>query len=461
MENQEFDRILRKKLENIRPEYDPTSWASLAARMDAGSPAHSEEELDQVVFEKLHAFAPAKGPEGWQRLAFRLEAARVRPQLIQVKVLEAALLLLSLFVLLDLLPTPSSRAVAESAVQPNGAEALRQTPRSGRVQEVPAASLPPVEASSPPARREVHPLAPGKAVALLPAFPVRPLPLPFARLAIQRPAPRQMEKAVPPLPALDQSSGPADEGLDWDPDFPRLRSHPLVVSMYGTFNYNRIFTPAGTEAPDGTPAVKRFDPGYGGGITLGTQWGRWEFGGGLEFNAYTYQPRQVVYLEGSLKEGLYGLGIKDVQINTLGIPLYVRYDVLRRKSWRLYAQGGFNLNVAFEANYYLADASQFFDDPKVAGRPPAEGIGTPRGTEQILNKELKEGWFEGGTFQDNAFMTGHVGIGAEYFPSPDWSLFIQPAYRPYLFAFDGGIGPDRDRISSLSVFAGLRIPLKP
>jgi hypothetical protein len=460
MENQEFDRILREKLSGLKPEYDPSSWASLAARMDAGSPPLREEDLDQAVFEKLHDFRPAQPPKGWTALAKRLAAEQLRPQLIQAKILEAALLFVLLVFLADvLLPgTPYRPGLADTASREPSAPVRPE----GHTSPLPPAVRPSAPNSAPKAAapvfagREDRPQAkelPGLPGLFLSELTLPPRPLPLR-------APRLYAEASPLLPSLNMHR----PGQALPPDIQPLptarRPHPLIVSIYGNFNYNRIFTPAGTEGTTGAPSVKRYEPSYGGGITLGLGLGRWEIGGGMAFNAYSYRPRQVVYLEGSLREGLYGLGIKDIELNTLSVPLYARYDLLRHKQWRLFAQGGLQLEVAFEASYFLADASAFLHDPALAGRPPRENPGNPRSTQEIVNKELTEGWFEGGTFQDNAFVTGHLGLGVEYYPSPDWSLFVQPSYRPYLFAFDGGIGPDRDRISSFSILTGLRIPLK-
>lgn len=464
MENQEFDRILREKLEDLKPQYDPGSWASLAARMDAGSPPQREEDLDQAVFEKLHDYQPGQPPKGWGAVASRLAAEQLRPQLIQAKILEAALLFVLLVFLADaLLPgTPYQPGLADEAgpeaSPPVKSERLTPPPSTARP-SAPSGALATAEAPV-TAGRDRHPQTgrlpnlPGISPAVHPPSS-RPLPLPP-----RAGRPKLDATAILPLPTL-RAHGPGQMPVPgMQPLSGAPKPHPLTVSIYGNFNYNRIFTPSGTEGTTGAPSVKRYEPSYGGGIAFGLGLGRWEVGSGLAFNAYSYRPRQVVYLEGSLKEGLYGLGIKDIELNTLSAPLYARYDLLRHKQWRLFAQGGLQLEVAFEANYFLADASTFLNDPSLSRRPPRENAGAPRSTQEIVNKELTEGWFEGGSFQDNAFMTGHLGLGVEYYPSPDWSLFVQPSYRPYLFAFDGGIGPDRDRISSFSIMTGLRIPLK-
>ena len=123
----------------------------------------------------------------------------------------------------------------------------------------------------------------------------------------------------------------------------------------------------------------------------------------------THRPG-VVVVEGNLKDGYYGGGFKSTEINLLSLPLNFKFNFIQRKKWRVYAMAGAALQVATQANYYTAGLDGF-RTPTFAPEPPGPAGNT--GSSFLEQKEIPGGIFEGGSFQDNSYLTGSFGLGAE------------------------------------------------
>ncbi len=179
----------------------------------------------------------------------------------------------------------------------------------------------------------------------------------------------------------------------------------------------------------------------------------------VEIYAARYYPVGIVYVRGSLLSGLRGDELRTTELNMLNIPLHVRYDYFQHNKWRAYVLAGGSLQVAFQSNYYTAEAPQFNFLP--AFPPPVtDGPGEESEIDRI--RRDGQGWLEGGDFEDNAYLTLNFGFGAERYFSERWSLFVQPVYQHSVHYFKNvdGLGPNNDRINSLSVLIGTRVRLK-
>lgn len=231
----------------------------------------------------------------------------------------------------------------------------------------------------------------------------------------------------------------------------------LLVGMFGSADYNHILVPASSEKRL-TESLERAAIGYGGGLSLSADFGRLEVETGAIYAA-RYYPVGIVYVRGSLLSGLRGDELRTTELNMLSVPLHIRYDYWQRNKWRAYVLGGGSVQVAFQTNYYTAEAPQFDFLPAMPP-PVTDGPGGESEIDRI--RRNGQGWFEGGNFKDNAYLTLNFGFGAERYFSERWSLFVQPVYQHSVHYFKNvdGLGPNNDRINSLSVLIGTRVRLK-
>lgn len=251
---------------------------------------------------------------------------------------------------------------------------------------------------------------------------------------------------IPDAPLLSaRQAGPVEgETHPGNTVGPALLAHAVpryfFFGMFGSLDYNRIVTPSDYFLGTRLNEFDRYELGYSGGFSLGFATGRWEFQTGAIYSAKHYRPVQLLYQYGNSRDGYVTEQLKDVQLNILHLPVNFRYNFLQDDRWRVYAVAGASLQVAIQANYYI------------------EREGNSR--RSVLNRYIDNGWFEGGTFTENSYLTGNLGLGVERTLTTRWSFFAQPTYQHAISFFNQGLGPTRDRISTLSVFTGIRVRIE-
>ena len=232
----------------------------------------------------------------------------------------------------------------------------------------------------------------------------------------------------------------------------------LRFGMLGSTNYDHIVTPPVEVEPDSIVSLDRYALGYGGGFTLGFEWGRWELETGAIYSAKKYDALPVVYLDGGFDQGYYGVGYKTIEFNIFTFPLNIRYNYLLHNRWRLYALAGGSMQVVGQANYYKAD-QQGFNFPDPSGPPSLVPPGTPPSA--IEKHPTAEGLLEGGSLTENSYITFNAGMGIERYMSTRWSIFAQPTYYHSLVYFNknNGFGPYKDKFNTMSIYFGVKIRL--
>ena len=181
--------------------------------------------------------------------------------------------------------------------------------------------------------------------------------------------------------------------------------------------------------------------GYGSGFSLGFKYGRWEIETGLSYAAKRYDPNIINAPNVEVKR----IHFQTIHLQTLHIPANLRfnYAVLGKGRWHLYAQTGAALNVILRAEYDLAEVA-------AGSRSSANEITTSR----LGEIDYNNGLFAGDGFKTNRYLSISMGAGIERYISPRWSLFVQPDFH---FHFSGNrIGPTQDRINTLSLSFGAR-----
>jgi hypothetical protein len=496
-----LDDQIRDKLNQLHVEYNPQRWEQFEELLDkreAGTPVTTDRSLDEIVFEKMHTFLAGSRAAHWGKLAARLnEQVDVYQKLLAYKLMEASLVLLLLLMVGQNFPVRSAKNTPKSkqpvALQePNATidnnfvhKNTANDPLASKNQPVTSPTLQPTiditqvrpvanasnsastkTKTTPPVAKKYFPKHPDGSPHLT------QLSLEASNIPIKAPAldenlingntsdltsttPQQLESFYTLkrgiLTELQYQSQSAHA-----PNIVRTllpRRSGWVVGMFGNGDYNQVLTPPAVIAEEYREGIRRYAPGYGGGITVGLELGRWEIGGGAVYSAKKYQPRPVLHIGGNFVDGYDGEGLRSVELNMVQLPVYFRYNFIYHNKWRAYATLGLALHVNFQTNYYYADAASFKNIYRFA---QSNVNYTPE-----VTTDLPGGWLDGGSLWQNGYISGNIGIGLERYITGRWSLFAQPTYHQSLNYFTQGIGPDKDRINTMSIFTGVRVRLNP
>ena len=511
-ETEKFDEIFRDRLSELQAPFRAEHWGRFAERLDegaleeeveAGTPDANLRELDTALSGKMHGYEVPYRPEHWDRMEHQLNRAFSWPAyVLRFKALELLVFLLLFLALWQYLPEgsyrgpqavapgtelpPSSdenRSAAEQAGQPlNGQSANPETAAApdGTDTETYTASVgapagpnlgsvlpppPPGEAYakaalnplSPLNGRKFAPLAESNATAQLPAGLNERLQNSAASESKPAAAHEGALAALLPIPGRDHYPELGPQGLGEAGQIRPNRSKSIIrLGMFGSGEYNHIIVPA-SESSRLSESFERAALGYGGGLSLGFDFGRIELGTGAIYAARQY-PVGLVYVQGSLGRGFEGDELRTTELNMINVPIHLRYDFVQRNRWRVYLLGGGSVQVAFQTNYYTANAPEFNFMPVMPA--PPESDGAEKAIDRIRQNGV--GWFEGGSFDDNAYLTANFGFGVERHMTERWSLFAQPVYQHSFYYFKNidGLGPNNDRINSLSLLFGTRVRIR-
>jgi hypothetical protein len=503
-----LDNIIRERLERLYPPYSPSHWDKLEEQLNEGildeevpasTPGTSFQELDAALFEKMHAYQAAdKSADHWALMEQRLQQALSWPQyVLRYKSAELALILLLFAGLWHWLPAHQPTKVQAFDIPMKGAEVsttedtypisnttetkhkdqgqayhsgLAQVGETAVSNSNVASTLSPSfsknDAGSPRSeqtgRSNLALAAPVLPTPALPSslsslheakdeesFDIKPIPTDRLGLEDLNPiAQREAGLLDYPATSLDELLTAADK-----------RATKIRLGMFANGEYNHILVPA-SEDRGLSESFERAAFGYGSGLSLDFDFGRVEIGTGLIYAARRY-PVGLVYLEGSVSQGFEGEELHTTELNIINMPLHFRYDFIQQGKWRGYVLAGGAVQVAFQTHYFTASAPDQFNFQPAMPVPISDGGGD---TEKAIDRIKQDGvgWFEGGSFEDNAYLTANLGFGVERFISERWSLFAQPVYQYSLHYFKkiDGLGPNEDRINSLSVLFGTRVRLK-
>ena len=490
MGTKKFDDIIRGKLNHLEAPYRPEHWEAFSRELDkAHTPAAGvnphDEWIDRQVSQKVtRVRVPGSPSSSWPLLEKRLqEQARIRQRLLIYKTLEVSLFLLLLISLWQWQPVLNQAHFPIELLQGKRRHAEPQATQSANAHRAPMAShrVAPPKASSDSLTESIRTAL----AAEIPASAGHPNKRKQAGdIAFQTPVDKLPQTAIPnALASIETQEGSlkvlgeqaqAEPGITREGVFSmpmiasplflpetlmegenedagiEFRTPPkrafLNVAMLGGADYNRVMTP-----PNYEYRIRGFDQytlGYGGGILLGLEYGRLEVGSGFVYSAKQYTPLPVIFIKGNVQKGFVGEKLQRVQLNLINLPVYVRYDVVKKDKWRAYLTGGASLQLAMEANYFIS--------PPITLPPPATQ--TP-----VIESEIRNltngGLLEGGPFKENSYVTANLGFGVERFVSGRWSVFTQPTYHQSIGYFSNGLGPNRDRIHTLSLWTGIRVRL--
>lgn len=504
MEDKHLDRIFREKLDQLSAPFDADSWELLEQRMDGevfGDSTANDQQVDEKVFGKLHRLEAEYSSAHWSVMASLLDKEFfLHRKVARYKAMELALLFLIVFALAQYLPypqkaletapqaqlqepTPEKKEIPSTAIT---SEAVAETviPEtdatinlSDNVNKPGIASLSPSNSNPSIDEAIIVEQLPGEKIIadqketpqLAILNPLSTLPAQhierrvesgaYLRTILRRPIPINSYFKNNHTGLLASLNKKAINPLEYELEKLHIQQNKKKkharIGMFNSIDYNRVLTPPSES--DGINGFERYAIGYGGGISVGFEFGRFEVESGFIYSAKQYKPVPVLFVQGSVRDGFFAEGVKDIELNMINIPLNLRYNFYVKNKLRLYALTGLSLQMAYQANYYTANQDGFRTNNFLPAPAPAA---PPEGTPEILdNSRLKKGLFEGGSFSENSYLTGNFGIGMDYYFTSRWSLFAQPTYQHSINYFIDGIGPLRDRINTFSIFTGIKVKL--
>jgi hypothetical protein len=503
MDHKQFDDIIRKKLEGLQPDFDPTHWEQFEEQLDAqdvGQPDIENKVVDATLFDKLHRLEVPYQSKHWDLMADRISIEfHLRGKIIRYKLLELSLMILLLFTFYNTLPVSSSPAAsptmeagAEAPIAANTSDAETNatavqgqhegttsdlTEKTDILQNTTTTKQSTFTgaAPTPTPSSEASILSQGgtdndEALVLFNATSATgntlPTPITQRTVGLLTPASWQvaaslpiLNATLPPVSFISPNVATRQATVDTeppalllDPDTGLKEKRSIRVGMFASSDYNEIFTASNESAFED---FSRYGLGYGGGISVGFLMGRWEIETGAMYSAKQYAP-WILQVQGDFKDGYSGRGLKNTELNLISIPLNVRYDLFRPDAWRIYAIAGVNLHVTFQANYYTGDVSDLYNKNIPVPSSPPGGLSEPSKFDQ---DNLSRGWFEGGRFDENIYLSGSIGLGVERYLTDEWSIFAQPTYFRSINYFRYGIGPNRDRFNTYSLLLGIKVKM--
>lgn len=517
MENN-FDKSIKKLLENYEVEYRASDWDRMEQKIEEQAELSPEMEdvlLDGTAYDSLYNFSVDYNPEHWDLMQERLnDPYALRRRLMKYKVAEVALVLLFILTLIQFLPIKnisSKKNIAQQApdqiiqeentllATPDLQTDLTVLNKKDATRPKALQQKSTVNTINPSSQAETKNLFNNNVVLNAPesnhSSEVVPIIHDSAKTLIADDDFKKeniasgantmfAEEGIPenentgnttetvaknvnnyalgmmqsiPLKAADNITVPGVDQFSNGRLFEDLKKPIRVrIGMSIGPDANYVMTPH-----DRGARLEQFNQlalGYSGGFTLGFQYDNWEIETGALYSAINYDSRNIFQIKGSFAEGGYvEQGLIGAELDIVRIPVNLRYNFFKKKKWNFYAYSGASLNFAVETFYHFttrdigqSDASRNFVAPSRNPRSPEE-------SSRPYSHAAYDGLFEGGTISNNTFLTANLGFGIERFFTPRMSIFFQPGYQ---YQFTNGLGPQSDRVNSLSIMTGAKVTLK-
>ena len=537
MEDKHLDKIIREKLERLDVPYQANTWDALAKRMDAEAEetAQAEQEFDETIRQKLYAFETNFQQGHWMALAKQLEAAAIRRQLYRYKATELLLLLLTLFTLGQLLP---SDAALHQSTKPIAVVQHTDSVESSTVKKQPElAKIAAVNTLSSESSDEV--VVDDEAQKQLKSkdtssskteeFILEVLPLPmmveddereeetaFEAIEIFE---RTTEKIITPLntPILllqksiiaaalpcistqeapivaerNSSSNQQEQGLVKlddralalldattqkliPPTLVPRQNYEFRLGFSTSMSLDQFVTPTNS-AWMIEEEEKNWAIGYGSSLTFAWKHHRTEIETGLGYANKSYAPKPNFIIHGEFETGYLMENIERINFTNFELPIQIKYDVVDKARWNVYAMAGTSLQVVREyltevkkinlsglssasASPLITDNSQasqelqdqFSDESVLSNNQPQPS--------DVEDRSFSGGWnLETGNFNQNSYVSINGGIGLEFKASETCSFIMQSVIKYNPSKLDG-VGPNFDRIHSSTLTLGIKASL--
>lgn len=451
MNDKNFDQHLKSALENLEPDFDPTTWAMLERKMDAAlieeQPA-AVDPVDKAVYHTLERLEAPYRQAHWNLLANRMQLQAIRLRRLRIaKIAEAAILLLLLWNTEAYWGTSGANTapiapkfdpnvpVAEAAP---GNQPLRVY-RLGGVTSGTAANTGNILAAL--QSQLTQPDAPNllsdgyKTASSIPEI-LNDLNITAAQAQRRLYASTEQLPFGTPLSMFLIPSRNAIPSAVPTRNFSK-KTPPFYLSTYLAANQNRVLI----------NGARQVSGGYGATVAGGFRPNKWGVEAGIGYAHVRYTPKQEVKIySGNAATGYYGSTVTEVSADLVTVPLKVTRRLARLGKTTAHAVAGVTGHVAAQKNY---DYGTVFFSPNTL---PPNFLPDPNQAPQL--RQVGQGVFEKGSIGDNLYATVDAGVRLERPLCGGRHLaFVEPAYRQALGG--KGIGQKQEPINSLSIQAGV------
>ncbi len=468
----QFDRWIKSELNQYEASRPDAAWEKFADRMDHADKIQAEEHaFNQAIKEKLDPYQASYKPSHWQSLRVKLEAqAQIRAEMLRIKVLEAALFALIFITLWQL--QPGSSSVQQSSL-PIASIQNRMLDSDNSTSTDPALSID--NQTNQGKQLEGFSQRLNRATSTTTRLSDKTSPSDNLSLLMPRSSGMNTESSISSL-SLSQDhlitqvllidQGKFDR-LDFLPtskltqlvlnpeplqivpiEQTSLVRHRISMAINGDLNY--VMTPY-----DQLLVNRGYDQlvsGYGGWIGYAWEGPKWALRTAIAYHRKYYLPKPYTEVfDGDFERGYFSETLRDIELNLLSLSVQGQRTFSRRNHWHSYGLIGGTGHLAFQANY---DRKQSYAP---GADPQGVEIPEPLVPSKTSQKKYADGFFEGGSFVENSYFTIDLGIGIERHLNERASLFFEPVYQHN--PFQKSLGPNKDRINTLSLSMGVRVNL--
>lgn len=193
----------------------------------------------------------------------------------------------------------------------------------------------------------------------------------------------------------------------------------------------------------------------GGGFTFSVAYPKWALETGMVYNAKNFRPNRnlIVGGEGGFNDNG-SVTFDAMRLQTVSVPLNVRYKFDNKGAFKFYGLAGFGLNLIAQSDI---DISIEYSFPSLApGSDPNKDPST--GPIVRETRRISEHFRDGAPFSTKSYLSANAGWGLEYSVSEHKTLFLQSTlhYQIPNLKFSDLNGRN---IRTFSIQAGVRSPL--
>lgn len=456
MDLNKFDKLFKSSLENLEESYDASNWSALENRLNAGfSEEHPApvESVDLAVKRALDRLEVPYQSSDWQMLSDRLNQIAITRRIRITKIAEAVIFLLLLINIEGFLGgfkevvKPSAPVTPKVSVPIAHNGLIRQSRHNNQVLKAGVsenqegsvastlaamvssafgsdqgsvvqnitdisaldASIPPVAGSMLDGRNFYN--SPGiTRFDLLAPVPVR----------------SQLLMADLNLPTL-----PSEASVH----ISKRKSH-WYSGSFASYNRNQIAS-ADYHTAQNSGGV---------GIQVGARKGLWGLETGLSYSNVRYAPKrnEKIYA-GNPADGFLASFVKQADGDVFVIPVKVTRRIAKAGNTTIHAVAGVSANLVAEKSFQFRRVVY----PPVNPSSGGNGIDP---TKYAIPDKKQDGLLEGGSLPANSYVTADLGMRLETPVGKRYIAFVEPSYHR---ALNGGFGPDREKIHSFSIQAGV------
>jgi len=242
----------------------------------------------------------------------------------------------------------------------------------------------------------------------------------------------------------------------------KLKDGQYWFNVYGSPQINMINTPYDRSYSDNRSidneegaieAYSNVADGYTIGASISKESANYEIEGGVEFTSLNYRPRQVTERVSNASSGYKEFLLKEIIFDIIEIPVNIKYNLFKKKGWRVYGNNGISVGTVAFATYDIEENNFKPLASSIAGQ-------SPRNNEEsfVDRKKFLPGFFrDQEDFLENTFVTVSAGMGVSKKISDKISFYVQPTY--YHNLSQSGIGPNNDVHHRLSMQIGTKVRL--